>query len=747
MRDLNRNSDFAISNFLVSIFRWQVVLLLVCYFPLIKAQDVKSERPKLGLVLSGGGAKGFAHIGAIRVFEEAGLKFDYIGGTSMGSIIGGLYALGYHPDTMVKIIGRQNWNALMADRIPRRFIPIEEKINADRFVATFPIKRRKLQMRMGMYNGQLIESLLAHYTSQSYKHYYFKDFPVPFVCIGADLENGSSVLLDRGVLHKALRASMSIPSYFTPVRFNDRFLVDGGVVNNYPVADVKAMGADVIVGVDVQSGLRHPEQLNSLVKIMNQVVAFYRMEANKLGVEQTDIYVKPDLGDFDVMSFSDNDSIIKLGEAAARKVLPQLKHLADSLDQFGPGKTRKLDAKPIDSVFVTSIQYRGLQNVSSDFLEGALRVEARTWLKITDLSLGILEAYGSGFFESVHYHFLPDIEGVVLVVEVVEASSGLLGAGVHYDSDYKVALLLNATFKNVMIKGTKLFVDLNLGENPRISGFYLIDRGRKPGFGLRLTSFGLDFNQYSENNVVDVFSTNQNKIELFTQISRKNTLQFRTGFEFEYIKMVSNLDPGSTNSYNSFLTAFVNWHADTYDRSSFPTRGIQFNLKGKFIVPVKQNWEDDIFSNAWMFQMRFAKNSPVSRRSTIRTTINAGFTIKDDLPPPQHWFVLGGQSHGSYYDGFIPFTGLRFVEQVGLYNLVGSFVWQYQFHRKFYLTLKWDLGYLSDDMEEMMSDPQLISGFGITAGYDSFIGPVEFSLMGSNQSSGMINFLNIGYWF
>ncbi|MDD4373661.1 MAG: patatin-like phospholipase family protein [Bacteroidales bacterium] len=731
----------------MSIFRWQVVLVLFCYFPVIKAQDVKSERPRLGLVLSGGGAKGFAHIGAIKVFEEAGLKFDFIGGTSMGSIIGGLYSLGYHPDTMVKIISSQNWSNLMSDRIPRQFIPIEEKFNADRFVATFPIKRRRLQMRQGMYNGQLIELLLAHYTSQSYKHYYFKDFPVPFICIGADLENGTSVLLDRGVLHKALRASMSIPSYFTPVRYNDRYLVDGGVVNNYPVADVKEMGADLIVGVDVQSGLRHPEQLNSLVKIMNQVIAFYRMEANKQGVEQTDIYVKPDLGTYDVMSFNENDTIIKLGEAAARKLLPQLKKLADSLDQFGPGKSRKLDAKPIDSVFVTSIQYRGLNKVSRDFLEGALRVEARSWLKPNDLSLGILRAYGSGFFESVNYHFLPDIEGVVLVVEVVEAGSGILGAGIHYDSDYKVALLLNATFKNLLIKGTKLFVDLNLGENPRISGFYLIDRGRKPGFGLRLTSFGLDFNQYSKNNVIDVFSTKQNKIELFTQISRRNTLQFRTGFEFEYIKMVSNLSPDATNSHNSFLTAFVNWLADTYDRSSFPTRGIQFNLKGKFIVPVKLNWEDDIFSNALMFQMRFTKNSPVSRRSTFRTTINAGFTIKDNLPPPQHWFVLGGQSYSSYYDGFIPFTGLRFIEQAGLYNLMGGFAWQYQLHRKFYLTLKWDLGYLSDDMENMMRDPKLISGFGITAGYDSFIGPVEFSLMGSNQHSSMLNFLNIGYWF
>jgi len=264
---------------------------------------------------------------------------------------------------------------------------------------------------------------------------------------------------------------------------------------------------------------------------------------------------------------------------------------------------------------------------------------------------------------------------------------------------------------------------------------------------LKITSFGLGFNQYDNNNIIDVFTTNQNKVAVFTQLSRKNTLQFRSGFEYEYIKLTSNLSPAISDEYNSYLTLFVNWIADTYDRSSFPTRGIQFDLKGKFIVPVKQNWDEDLLSNAWMFQMRFSQNSPLSQRSTFRLTINAGFTIKDNLPPPQHWFILGGQSSSNYYDGFIPFTGLRFIEEAGLYNLVGSFAWQYNIHRRFYLTLKWDLGFISVDIEDMMRNPQLISGFGLTAGYDSFIGPVEFSVMGSNVNNGMLTFLNIGYWF
>lgn len=747
MKPSNLNFEFNyLKPFYLTLFL-VLVTLLWPYLLLAQQADSTQKRPKLGLVLSGGGAKGFAHIGAIKVFEEAGLKFDYVGGTSMGSIIGGLYALGYDSDEMMRIIRNQNWSHLLSDRIPRRYIPIEEKYNADRFVTTFPFRKRKIQLRQGLYSGEMIDLLLAHYTSQAYLYDNFGDLPLPFLCIGTNLEDGSSVILDKGILHQAMRASMSIPSYFTPINIDGTVLVDGGVVNNYPVQEVRDMGADIIVGVDVQAGLHHREQLTSMTKIMEQITAFHRTKANILGKEKTDIYINPDMGGFDMMSFDANDTIIKLGEAAARMELPRLKKLADSLNVFGGGNDRKLDAKPLDSVFVASIQYRGLKNVSRSFLEGALQFEAREWIQMDEITSGILSAYGSGFFESVKYHFLPDIEGVVLVVEVDEASSGILGAGIHYDSDYKVALLLNATFKNVFYKGSKLFIDLNLGENSRLSAFYLIDRGRKPGLGFKFTTFSLQFNDYDKDIIVDVFNTNQNKVEVFTQISRRKTLQFRTGFEYEYIKLDTKLDGAFGADYNSYFSLFASWMADTYDRSSFPTRGIQFNLKAKYIIPVAQNWDENIFSNALMFQLKFNKSTPLSPRSTLQSGFFAGFTIKDNLPPPQHWFILGGQSQNTYYDGFIPFYGLHFVEEAGLYTLVGNFAWQYNFHRKLYLSLKLNLGVIDSDFEDMVKNFNPIAGVGVALGYDSFIGPIEVSLMGSNQNDGIMSFVNIGYWF
>ncbi len=714
----------------------------------IFAQDQKyPKRPKIGLVLSGGGAKGFAHIGAIKVFEEAGLQFDYVGGTSMGSIIGGLYAIGYHPDTMKKIVEAQDWAHLMADKVPRRYIPIEEKTNADRFIITFPVKKRRLLMKQGLYSGQLTQMLLAYYTSPAYKYEYFKNLPIPFLCIGTDLVDGSSVLLDRGVLHKAMRASMSIPSFFTPVVFNGHLLVDGGVVNNYPVKEVKEMGADIIVGVDVQSGLHHEDQLTSLVTIMDQITSFYRMESNKEGKSHTNIYIHPDLGPYDMMSFEASDTIIKLGEIAARRALPQILHLVDSVNTIALAEPRNLNAKPLDSVFVNSIQYKGLKNVSKSFLDGALEITPMSWLNLVDFHDGLTKAYASGFFESLDYSFVPDREGVVLVIDAKEASSGILGAGIHYDSDYKVGLLLNGTFKNVIYKGSKLFVDLNLGENPRLTGFYLIDRGRKPGLGLRATIFSLKFNDYLKGSIIDAYTVNQNKMEIFTQISNKKTVQFRTGIEYENIQIKSGFTPEIESEYNSYLTFFVNWKADTYDRSSFSTTGLQFNIRGKYIVPLTNNWSDNFFSNAAMFQMRFRNNIPTSKRSTLKPGIDAGFTIKDDIPPPHHWFILGGQSENDYFDGFTPFSGIRFIEEAGLYMLIGRLDWQYNVYKKFYITLNMDAGYFDSDFDLMLKNPEIYVGCGLTLGYDSFIGPIEFSLMGSNQNAGMTSFLNIGYWF
>lgn len=722
------------------------ITLLISVMGFAQTKETQ-KRPKLGLVLSGGGAKGFAHIGVLKVFDEAGLHFDYIGGTSMGSVVGSLYALGYHPDSIAQIVRQQDWNAVMNDKIPRNYIPIEEKQNYDRFVVTFPVIGRKLKVKSGLHNGQLVNLLLAKHLSPAYQTWNFNELPTPFLCIGTDLADGGNVVLDRGVLHQAVRASMSIPGYFTPTTIDGRVLVDGGVINNYPVTEIKNKGADIIIGVDVQTGLHPVENLTSIFTILDQVTSFYRISNNELGISQTDIYIKPDLDEYDMMSFEDYEDIISRGETAARSFLPELKKLADSLASFNGIKKPDLNTQPLDSVFVTFLQYNGLKNVSREFVDGILEIEARSWVKIDALTENLKRAFGSGFFEVINYHFIPGIEGVGLVLNIEEASSGFFGAGLHYDNDYKASLLLNATFKNVGIKGSKVFIDLNLGENPLLRGLYLVDRGSKAGFGLRATTFNLKLNSYQNNAIIDVYNSTQYAATAFLQWTFQNTLRIRSGVRYENISIKSNFTPEIQQGFNPNLVTFFKLSLDTYNKNQFPTSGSLLDFQAKHIHSISNDRSIGFDKNIIVFSLKYTKNIPVSQKNTFRTGVYAGFTIQDRVAPIHHWFILGGQSNVSYFDSFIPFTGLRFIENAGLHTMVANLAWQYNFYPNFYATLKWDLGFVTDTWGDMLDMPTLISGYGITLGYESIIGPFELSLMGSNVNKGMSNFINIGYWF
>lgn len=709
--------------------------------------QAENRRPRLGLVLSGGGAKGFAHVGALKVFNEAGLHFDYVGGTSMGSIIGSLYALKYHPDTIAAIIRAQDWDATMNDRIPRAYIPIEEKQNADRFIITFPIIERKVRVKEGLVAGQLVDLLLAKYLSPAYKINDFSKLPVPFLCIATNLEDGTSVVLRDGILHRAVRASMSIPSFFNPVTLDNRLLVDGGVVNNFPVEEVRQAGADFIIGVDVQTGLHPADRLTSMFTILDQVTSFYRQSANERAMALTDIYLKPNLSEFDMMSFADYEAIMKRGEEAARNILPQLKRLADSLNSLEPHPAATLDGKPVDSVFVTFLQYNGLKRVSKEFIDGILEATPLSWVSLNQLTENMKRAYGSGFFEFINYHFLSTPEGTGLVINVSEAGSGIVGAGIHYDNDYKAALLLNATFKNVWLKGSKLFIDLNLGENPRLQGLYLIDRGSKTGFGVRGNLYNLKLNQYDRTNLYDIYRINQASLEGFAQWTFSNTYRLRIGSMFEKVRIRTNFTDLGIYGYHDYMVNYVDWSQDSYNKNQFATSGSKLNVNVRHIRRLTSIPRSIVTPDALVFSARYNSNIPVNEDNTFKYGLMGGFTVKGHKPPPQHRFLLGGQSHQSTYGSFIPFTGLRFIENSGLYTMSVNLHWQYRFAPKFYAIPRWDFGFITETLDQFMQGPSIITGYGATLGWESVIGPFELSIMGSNNGGGVIGFVNIGYWF
>ena len=284
------------------------------------AQSKPSERPKIGLVLSGGGAKGLVHIGVLKVLEEAGIVPDYISGTSMGSIIGGLYSIGYTADELSELNHTLDWQVMLSDYVPLRNISLEEKHDYKRYFAELPIRKRGSCCRPGLLEGQNL-SFFSSLTWRTAGIDSFDQFPYPFRCVGTDIINGEIVDFNSGDLALKMRASMAIPSVFTPVVLDSSMvIVDGGVIRNFPVDEVIEMGADIVIGV--YAGFKEKEtseDLQSMSKILSRSAGSYGIYDSREQAKKVDLLIAPDLNGFNSADFNKSVEIEKAGEVAARE--------------------------------------------------------------------------------------------------------------------------------------------------------------------------------------------------------------------------------------------------------------------------------------------------------------------------------------------------------------------------------------------------------------------------------------------
>ncbi|MDE5574506.1 MAG: patatin-like phospholipase family protein, partial [Bacteroidales bacterium] len=324
-----------------------ILLLITLLWPLsdaIHAQDVptrpklKGERPRIGLVLSGGGAKGMAHVGVIKVLEELNIPIDYIAGTSMGSIIGGLYAYGYSAHELDSILRATDWGKLLNDAPDWRDVFYMNKSN---YLLNLPwgMNEDKTGFApMGLLKGQHVSNLFYTLTSQAYRYKRFENFNIPFFCVAADIVKGEPIYLDSGNLALSMRASMAIPSVFTPVKIDSMVLVDGGVLNNFPVDKMLEKDVDIIIGVDVGFSYAGVDNTSNFMDVLEEVVfmgAKSRVMANR---ERCHVFIKPNMTGLSTASFNKADSILARGEQAARDsaVYAKLLWVADTLAYYAP---------------------------------------------------------------------------------------------------------------------------------------------------------------------------------------------------------------------------------------------------------------------------------------------------------------------------------------------------------------------------------------------------------------------------
>jgi len=428
------------------------------------------DRPKIGLVLSGGGAKGFAHIGTLQMLDTLQIPVDCVVGTSMGGIVGALYAIGYNGFDLEKMAFKTDWQEIFTDQPSRVLLPYFEKKDTGKYQLEFGFEKMKPTAPSGLIFGQNISLFFSSLTFPYEGIYDFDDLPIPFRCVAVDLITGNQVVLKNGSLSKAMRATMAAPSIFSPVEWDDYLLVDGGLVNNFPIDVAKEMGAEIIIAVDLERPLMERKDLNSGLSILQQAIALLGEEKRKKNIEKADILIKPDLKGYFAADFFDDDrikNIINIGKDAAHQSLSQLVALKEKyqLQKFGvldnfrqSDKERKNFHLMITEgkTVISSITLVGNENLPSSFIHNLLGLKSGERLNINDLHHRIKEMYGLGYFEKIEYNLEPlGQDQVNLKLTVKELPRRKLSLGLRYDDFHKLIGVASIQAKNLLIPGLR----------------------------------------------------------------------------------------------------------------------------------------------------------------------------------------------------------------------------------------------------------------------------------------------------
>lgn len=717
----------------------KALILILLSFSL----NAQEKDLKIGLVLSGGGAKCMAQIGALKVIEEAGIQIDYIGGTSMGAIIGAMYSLGYSATEIEAYLKNVNWDALLSNKVPRNRLSFFDRKADSRYILHFPIDSSGVRIPKGVNFAQYIMKELSTITQQSHPYLHFSELPIPFFCVATNLESGTMRVFEEGRLIDALRASSAFPSLFTPYLFEDSLYIDGGVLNNYPVAVMEEKDLDYIIGVDMQDYLNDREELNSVVRVLEQTSAFLNARNRDESESLTDIWITPKIPEAGITTFELFEEIVAAGEAEARKHIDELKALA-AKDQ--PAKKLSEKATPLDKFYVRKIQVNGLQSLTEDFVKGKLRVREEKVCEIERLEKGLDQLYGTKYFTTIDYTLVPADTGYYLNINLREKEYfQQLNLGINYSDDYNAALLVNYTNRNLLFKNSRLSVDLALGDMPRGEVSYFVDRGFIPTLGLKLRSYRFRYSNLQNRIPVNEKIYQDYSLHLFLQSTWRDAYAIGGGVQLEDISINQNFE--RTNTSNNFQKGFINYYGfldfDSFDDADFPASGIQLNMRYR-IIAERQGLE--VFREpSSVLDIHFKQAVGIGNRWAMIFQMYGATTIGPNLDEPYRIY-LG--SMGTDYINYIqPFIGYRFMELNGSNTLTVRADFRYEVYKNHFLKFKANYGRIEESFESLFNSDILLDGYSLGYSYRSIIGPMELNVAGSTNHPGIYAYVRLGYWF
>ncbi len=747
-----------------------VIALLFLSFPRnMHAQNGGRERPKIGLVFSGGGAKGLAHIGVLRVLEEAGITPDFISGTSMGSIVGGLYSIGYSAEELSKLNASINWPVLLSDNIPMRNIAFDEKHDYKRFFVELPIRHKKVMLPSGVLEGENLSLLLSGLTWRTAGIDSFDHYVYPFRCVGTDIINGEIVEFKAGDLAIAMRASMAIPSVFTPVVLDsNKVVVDGGVIRNFPVDEVLNMGADIVIGV--YTGFQEKvtyDDLRSLDRILSRSTASYGIYDSREQTKKVDILITPDLARFSSADFNKNIEIEIAGEIAAREHFNELKALADSLDTYGT-YIKPLPLKEKDSIFITRVRVNELQYNDQSLAYGKLNIRRNSYLTRDELQAGIERLFGTLYFDKLTYDFQKDGNGFIMNITAREKPPASLRFTVHYDNFYGAGLVFNYSQSNFLFSGSRLTAAADLSEYPQFRFYFRKYTGQRMN-----TLAGLE--TYFESNLIpaylegeEVGYTKQNHLTSVLSLKNSHNLNQNTGlgllFEYSAVypsKAMQTLYPDAFN-YKRYgytgLGLLATYGLNTLDDLFYPFEGnlVDFTLKGIYNPSLNLRYLSDTMDTKpglesfGKLSLNFDHYKPLGPKLNYNLGFSLGLSTDEYIA--SDYFFVGGHKNNLRRNQ-VAFVGYNLGEVVATNFMRFKLGMNYRLYPNFQFEILGNVLLASDNFEHLtdalftFDKDAFHVGYGGGFSYKTPAGPVSVFLAGANKVNSVTWYINLGYTF
>ncbi|MCK0115044.1 patatin-like phospholipase family protein [Gelidibacter sp. F63206] len=759
-------------------------LLLFCivFSQVVFAQE---KKPKVALVLSGGGAKGIAHIRTLQVLDSLHIVPDLIVGNSMGSIVGGLYAMGYSGDSIASLTKNANWEKLLGGRVSLNKVGAEEKSEYNRYLIELDFKNGNINTGLYLLNDQNLREFIAFLAVPSYEIEQFDDLPIPFRAVATDIINGEEVILDQGSLAMAMRASMSIPGVFSPVRHQNMLLVDGGLLNNFPADIAKNLGADIIIGSDVGDDPKTIESLNSISALLFQGTMMNSNKKRPANRELCDILIdhSPYLT-HTTSDFFKANAIYEEGKMATNQQNDALVALSNRLKKF---KQRKHELPVTKTEFVfDTIVYQDISKSNLALVKARTAMRPNKKYTIQDIEDGLGRAMGTTIFKDIEFTRLRDDGQFGLILKGVEKSKHQIKGSLHFDGYRGAGLIANYTGRNIIGQASRSLITVDFAKQPKARVQYQKNFGSDRDWWWRTEVFGqlLEQKIFLEGKNVDEVKLNY--FEFDNQINRNlSSLKSYVGFgaKHKYIQLKPTIDPEVKNNIlslekYSFSTyeVYAHFKYSNLNDVLYPTKGSQIhavlsralsnNIQVSYIDP--NIIKPDVPSNNYT-KLSLGFEERVSLKPTLTgiISLNSGFLFEDPTQDDDFLFSTFGYGAKYFLGGNIidprsdnyTFSGLTESELAVSQFLKLGLGLQIKSVRNVFFIPHLEMasvgyGKFDDFISNVFSakgrwenyeDPSFLASVGAMVSYKSILGPVNFDISWVNSTNKLRFFIGIGF--